>query len=208
MKKRTLLLACVLSIALLLGCHSNADIPLPAGLNVSVPELPAINDFSGTQYEDFEHHFPPILSAVYRHDGAEELVAADDPRLIRLLNFLAFSHVNILGPWRQGYVEENEINKYLAMNVSMLEITFLPQTEPRDTIIAMTPKIVVCGDCYLIFGDASLLNNGMEGVFAEQYWPYGTLVMERYPEPEGSELLSYDGWGTECWLDILKYAGF
>ncbi len=166
--------------------------------------LPAMESFSDTEYEDYQYHFRPVQKAVYKHDGIEETIAADDPRLIRLLNFLAYSENQMLSIWRQGYVEEAEIHTYLASDAPMLDVTFVMKGEPKRDTLGDTPRILVCGDSYLLFEDPKIANNGYTGLFAERYWPYASII--EWTSKTGN--VSLEDWGTGYWIDILEYAGF
>jgi len=167
-------------------------------------ELPAIESFSGTVYEEYEFHFSPIKSAVLHVNGSKAVIKPDDPRLLRLLNFLAFSAEKELSTLRQGYVMEEEIDDYLSSNEAMLEVTFSLGEASGTNILSNTPKIVVCGDSYILFVDPEIANNGIQGIHAERHWPYAVLV----PVTQWEEKLSYNGWGSGYWMDILEYCGF
>lgn len=204
---------CVLMIAVLMfGCNNNADSGNPTGTTttgITTTEtpientLPDITMFSETEYENYKTHFSPVKSASYRCNGTVEEISADDPRLLRLLNFLAYSSENSMDVWTQGYVSEDEINSCLSTDYPMLEINFYNEKGRSGSAIGDTPKIVVCGDSYLAFVDPALANNGIEGVFAEQYWPYGELVTST----NGTDF-RIENWGLKYWLNILEYAGF
>lgn len=166
--------------------------------------LPAVESFSDTEYEDYQYHFRPVQKAVYKHDGIEETIAADDPRLIRLLNFLAYSENQMLSIWLQGCVEEAEINTYLASDAPMLDVAFVMEGEPKNDTLGDTPRILVCGDSYLLFIQDGITNNGEKGLVAERYWPYASTI--EWTSETGN--VSLEGWGTGYWMDILEYAGF
>ena len=167
-------------------------------------ELPAIESFSSTAYEEYEFHFSPVKSAVLQVNGSKEVIKPDDPRLVRLLNFLAFSAEKGLSTLRQGYVMQDEIDGYLSSNEAMLEVTFSRGEASGTNILSNTPKIVVCGDSYILFVDSEIANNGIQGMHAERHWPYAVLV----PVAQREEKLSYNGWGSGYWMDILEYCGF
>ena len=213
MYKKLIIGLCVLMVAVLMfGCNNIANsgnftettITEVTSTETSMENtLPDIKIFSETEYENYKTHFSPVKSASYRCNGTVEEISADDPRLLRLLNFIAYSSENLMDVWRQGYVLEDEINGCLSTVYPMLEINFYNDNGRSGSVIGDTPKIVVCGDSYLAFVDSKLENNGIEGVFAEQYWPYGEFASN----PDKTNF-STDGWGAKSWLNILEYAGF
>lgn len=166
-------------------------------------ELPKITDFSEVEYENYETHFSPVKSAFYRYSDIDEIIANDDPRLLQLLNFIAYSSENTLDVWRQGYVLEDELNNYMSADYPMLEITFFNERGHSGSVIGDTPKIVICGDYYLAFADPTIKNNGMNGVFAEQVFPYGELATDNNFTDVSTNRLD-----SNCWLNILEYTGF
>lgn len=165
--------------------------------------LPDITMFSETKYENYKTHFSPVKSASYRCNGIVEEISVDDPRLLRLLNFIAYSSENVMDIWRQGYVFENEVNSCLATDSPMIEIEFYNEKGHSGSTIGDTPKIIVCGDSYLALVDPTIENNGIEGVYAEQFWPYGELASDT-----DKTNFSTDSWGYSSWLNILEYVGF
>lgn len=200
------LLMVLLFCAVLFGCDIEKDEGIHAGVRYPVRGMPPITDFSGIEYEEYEYRFPPVKSAVFRHNGVEETIAPDDVRLIRLLNAFAYSQERMLSSWRQGYVLEAEIKNFLAVDAPMLEIHFNNEEETAGAFIEKTSKIVICGDSYLVFiAENPVWNEG--SMLAEQYWPYMELVYEMYSDEERETMISHE-WGNESWIDLLEFAGF
>ena len=195
MAKRVLIYT-ILFVLLFSACGNDS---LPDGVYCPVNGLPSLADFSSSNYETFAQHFSTVKSAIYKYNGTENHVSPDDPRLISLLNFLAFSYKQGLTAWRQGYVPEDEIASYLTTKEPMLEITF-----HSNNISEATSQIIICGDSYLV-----IKNTETDGQRCERCWPYGELIMEKITSGEADiSMISYEGWGTNYWIDLLEYAGF
>lgn len=205
-RERILTVTLCMLMTFLAACNSErADDPnaFPPGLKYNVSGLPAIEDFSETEYEDGNVQFSPVESAVWRHDGVQEEISADDPRLIRLLNFLAKDADMMQSWWRQGYVLEEEINTYLACDDAMLEVNFRNEEGNRYSIHGYTPKIVICGDSYILFVDSE----DPTDIRAERYWPFAEKLPITAPRSSGPHS-SKTSWGNDYWIDLLEYAGF
>lgn len=188
-----------------LGACTNVQKALPNGMNFPVKGVPSIETFSGSNLEEYEFHFSPIKYAVYHHDMVEEMISADDSRLIRLLNFLAYSMTNDLSIWRQSYVQEDEIMVYFQSDEPMLEVYFQTGQNNSNNAHLNCPRVVICGDSYLLFLDEKVAGDqNADNLCAERYWPYGELVLAM----DAENMISFDGWGTGCWIDLLTYAGF
>lgn len=174
--------------------------------NLSSMEIPSIEAFSGTEYEDHRYHFPPVASAVFIHDGKGEPIAKDDPRLIRMLNFLTYSKEIRVDWWRQGYVLDDEIKECLASDYPMIDVRFNLENGADDSVLK-TPRIIVCGHSYLILKTENHIGD-KDDMLAEQYWPYADIISAKRAEG----LIEYDsysyGWGRDDWLNIPKHAGF
>lgn len=175
--------------------------------------LPKIEDFSGTEYEDYEYTFGPVESAVLKHNGTEIEISPDDPRLIRLLNFIMYGNQERQTYWRQGYVLEDEINEYLSSSAPMLTVNFDNSLfSSRDTY-SRTPQIIISGNQYLIFVDEDSAKEHGEKVMADQHFAYEGLFQE-----EAEQLLVNildkisleEQWSNPdyYWLDLIEYAGF
>lgn len=196
-KKSICSLAVLLICVFMMSCGR-----LPVGLNYDIEGLPSIDEFSGTEYEDYKNQFPPVESAQLIKDGEVTVIEPDDPRLIRLLNFLACSDMRRVTVWRQGYVEKDEIDRNLACDAPMLVVNFGYKERINNYTQENTPQIIVCRDCYLIVVNHDNIDWAEEGeVCAECLWPYASLF------GDFSSMIS-DSWGEECWIDILEYAGF
>lgn len=205
---RKMIRLCILWVAVcLLGACAHAQSEMPSdGLYCSVENVPSIHEFAGTQYEDFDSHFAQIESAAYIYDGKEIHIEPNDSRLIRLLNFLAYSDKKCLSSLQQGYLDEEQIDALRLSEFPRLEVSFhCAEGETQDSL-SRTFKILVCGDSYLRY---SYTSSADASVVVERYWPYGELVMSMVLEEKlPMNVLSYEGWGTGYWIDLLKYAGF
>lgn len=191
---------------LLVGCANTQTEIAVEGLYCSVENVPSINEFPGTRYEDDDLHFAEIESATYIYDGKELYIEPNDPRLIRLLNFLAYSDKKGLSSLQQGYLDEEQINDLRLSEFPQLEVRFDCAENEKQTSLSRTFKILVCGDSYLRYSNTCSTDYS---VMVERYWPYGELVMSMVVEEKlPMNVLSYEGWGTGYWIDLLKYAGF
>ena len=181
---------------------------LPPGLYYEVEGLPEIDSFSGEKYEDHKWQFSPVISAVLKHNGKEENIDPNDPRLIKLLNFISYGYSELLSPWQQSHVKEDEIKQYLACKDPMLEVTFegVRGSEPKP--LYDTPRIVICGDSILAFVDTETPTSWYygRGLLAERIWPYGSLILKLCESHPYDALIS-DDWGTGYWIDLLEYSG-
>lgn len=151
----------------------------------------------------YERCFAPVESALLYVDGTTQEIAADDPRLIRVLNFLAYAAETMQYSQTQGYLYEERISQYYSSDATMLEVTFAVDSESDHSIHRDTPKILICGDTYLLFVDSETMKDGIEEVHAERHWPYAQLA------PNGARQSIADlSWGEDYWLDILAYCGY
>ena len=207
MCKRMMRLCSFALCLLLCGCAKNDS---PQGLKYDVANFPAWEDFSDTRYESYADEFAEIETVIYKYNGTAKSIEANDPRVIRLLNFLAYSNKNMLSTWEQGYVSQERVEAYMGADSPMLEITFEKDETFDPDVYADLQKIVICGDSYLRFSkiraDTESANDDMR---VERYFPYGELIMSYSTEEhEYKNLLSYDGWGSGDWIDLPEYAGF
>ena len=213
-KKRWMLIIGFAIVCVLVICFfssQKAFTNLPAGLKYDVGALPSIADFSTTSYEDYKYYFSPVSTAVLKKDGGEAVIPPDDPRLISLLNFIAYSYSERMIVMEQSYILEDEILSYLSCEDPMLEITFAVSTESENNTLNKTPRVVICGDSFLAFMDTDSPSWVLgDGLFAERFWPYGTLVYDLLGDiynPK-QEIISFEGWGCGYWIDLLEYSGF
>jgi hypothetical protein len=175
-----------------------------------VEGLPSINNFSDSEYENYTYHFSSIESAVYLCGSQKESIDINDSRLIRLLNFLAYSEESGYSSWLQGYVEESEISQYQECKSPMLEIVFDNSTRTDDHVFSTTPKMLICGHTCLLFVDTERPEWPLEkGVYADQLFPYFELLEEMVISGELEDAVLYQNeWGGNNWIDLLAYAGF
>ena len=187
-------------------CSCVPNVEKGNGLNVHVPGLPEIEAFSNSEYEDYYMQYPPVKNAILRCGSEETPIAADDPRLIRLLNFLLYSESNWLTTTQQSYVLTEEINSLLQSDVPMLDITFVHQYIPNHMQISpYLPRMIICGDSYLTF----VYDDEIAPARAERFLPYRVLISEAVRTGQASTNYLIDtAWDSEKWIDLLKYAGF
>lgn len=151
----------------------------------------------------YSQYFSPVEKAVLYEDGVAKQIETDDPRLIRLLNLLAYARETMQYSCLQGYVYEEDTKSYYASNAKMIEISFLIDDESDHSIHRDTPKILVCGDSYLLFVDPNTMQDGITETHAERHWPFNNLA------PDGANRSStHMEWGNDYWLDLLQYCGF
>lgn len=181
--KRGLLLIFVFLIVLS-GCHAD---PLK---KLDIPK------------DGYSQWFSPVESAVLYVNGTQQQIATDDPRLIRVLNFLAYSADSMLGFQTQGVVFQSEIEEYDFSGVPRLEVTFVAEAADKAGF-RYSPRILICGDTYFLYMNPETYASGDLELCAERHWPYSKLA------PEGAKRSDYDlSLGGDYWLDILKYCGF
>lgn len=191
MKKYILFIILIIMLSVLTSCMRE---PPSTALSEDILNFP---------YTNYEMHFAPIESAVLYIDDAVMQVALDDPRLIRVLNFLAYSEVLDQSAWLQGYVYQDQIHQLYDSGETMLEISFTVDGKNDNNILKDTPRILISGDSYILFVDPQIAANGIVGEYADRCWPYANIAPSLT-----SECLSYDGWGSGYWIDILKHCGF
>lgn len=198
----TIFLVCAMLMSLLTGCTKKLSIP-------------DISQFSGTEYETHgegqgRYTFLPVESAVFRHDGKEEVIDSADPRLIQLLNSLAYSYAMGYTPYRQGVVEEPELSTYTESDVPMLDITFsTANASDRNDDFTKSYRAVISSNCYLLYLDPEKTFATADAPLAYQHWPYQEVLVSQYPK-NSSEALAIinSAWGENQWIDMLAYAGF
>ena len=198
---------CILLLTSAILLHAcSLPVKQDSGLLVQIPDLPKIEDFSGVSYEEFSTMYPPVESAVLRFGGDETPIAADDPRLIRLLNFLLYSESNWLTSTQQSYVPAEDIHALLQNDVPVLDITFVHQYISNHMQISpYLPRMIICGDSYLTF----VYDEDNTSAQAERFWPYRTLISDAVRAGQASiDYLTDVAWDSEKWIDLLKYAGF
>ena len=186
---------------------------LPNGLYYDV-SVPRIEDFSGTEYycdPSFDYYeFSPLKSAVYKHDGIEENISVDDPRLIRLLNFLTHGFCIRKHFERQGIIPEEELKCYLRSESPMLEIEFDFDTDEIDWF-KYPEKMLISGNTFIMVippEDSVYYNEWI----ATEYIAYESLIYDELDEGvrhyfNPGDVMSWE-YPERYWLDLIKYAGF
>lgn len=176
---------CMFTVAVLLAAALAGCTPADPLAELHIPK-------SG--YED---RFPSVESATLYADGQAQTIAADDPRLVRVLNFLDFAADEMLDEYTQGVVYGETISACYTSGAAVLEVVFAVENDGD------CPKILVSGDSYLLFMDpASYPYAATVGDCAERHWPYRSLA------PKGANTSGTGDWGGDYWLDILEYCGF
>lgn len=145
----------------------------------------------------YTEYFSPVEGAVLYANGTTQQIASDDPRLIRVLNFIAYSQMYEPGAWTKGCVGEETINKCYASTMATLEINFAVDTENPTQGHKGWEWIIVCGSTFL---EPMPDGHTYEGRNAVVHWPYSELA------PEGTK--NDMEWEEEPWLNILTYCGF
>ena len=200
MKKRFLLVLSLLIVfTILLGCESRSN--APAGLREPVDGLPSIETFSGTKLEDYTYQFVAVERAVYSHDGTEEEISSGDQRLLRLLNFIAYSENNSFSWWRQGYIQDAEINRKYGNSPRL--IVYFQSNRNTQKPLQDSYKIVVSRSAVLFYRDDS---------YIEECWPYLDLYHQLVVTGSitGAQFNAEisEGQEGEPWLDLLGFSGF
>lgn len=204
---KSFLANCILFLLLSFAiCSCTLSFQQDNGLNIQVPDLPKIAEFSGSEYENFSMQYPPVESAILRCGSKETAISPDDPRLIRLLNFLLYSESEGLTGIRQGLVSAEEIDIILQSDIPMLDITFVHEYVPNHIrTSAFLPRMIICGDSYLTFMYGI---EELEGS-AEHFLPYYSLLVSLKESGEvSSDISTSTDWYSKNWIELLKYAGF
>lgn len=210
MKKRCVAfgLSLLVLVMLLCGCivFERNESPSAAqrpGLNAAVADLPELQSFSDHAYEHYEYQFAPVDHALLFHDGTVEEIAPDDPRLFRLLNFIAASESENSNWLRQGYVEKAEIEQRCE-NSSYMEVYFQSPDVPGDTVLGDVPEIWILGAAVMI--DQNDIGR------VEEHWPYMELYYDLVDQgivtDEQFSIELSSNYSGKPWLDLLVYAGF
>lgn len=186
MKKR--FLSCVIALLLLVlsGCGEPQASSAPSTHPLDAVEIPD----SG-----YETAFAPLESATLYVNGAQQEIALDDPRLIRVINFLGYSIDTHQCGYLQGKIDADEIAQHYASEITMLEITFAVDPSNRDSGLRYASKILIGGDSFVYFASDS--------TSASVRWPYAKLRPEDTHRSDAGE-----PWEEGYWLDILAYCGF
>ena len=201
--KQLAVIFCLLWISALFAACAAHDNGVQAGI------VPDIQTFSGSDYEAFEFHFPPVDYALFYHDDTVDTISPEDPKLIRLLNFIAFSSSNSLSWVRQGYIPEDEMVRHYD-HWSRIEVFFRSVSPSEDEGLAedphviLTPRIIIAKN--VVFEYAS--NN----TDIDEYWPYLAIYWSKAENGEISkEAFENEMYGETIeapWIDLIKLSGF
>ncbi len=191
------------------GCNKKEEQP--------VDTLPDISSFSSEEYEDYEFVFPPVKSAVYYNNGTEEVIEPDDPRLIRLLNYITYSYEEDF-TWRVwGVIKEREIATNESQDVPMLEVMFSPPSDadsPEE--MSGAKHMLLCANAYMLYADPDQFMDWREkdtDRVATIFWPYMVNVYDYLGSPtdineDFERFERAQEWGNDEWGDVLSAAGF
>ena len=217
--RKYIIVAVLILLLALLGCggkiasvptqeihHKQDSQSLPAGIAFPVDGLPPIESFSSNQYENYAAHIPAVSQVIYHDNGATVEMSPADPRIIRLLNFVAYSEEENLSAWLQGYVDSDRISEILASNLPMLEIHFnVEAISDQEKQFHYDKMIVHKQGCFFFLDTESISWASDDEVIAELCFPYEELLNIMVEKGSLEEKIAlqyfYDGW-----LDILNYA--
>lgn len=174
-----------------------------SGLAYPIKGVPGIESFSDSEDESLRIHFPPIESAqLQTEEGVREL-SVEDPRLIRLVNFLDGSVFDMsLTVWRQGYVDAAAMQSIDEAKRPLLKVRFKQWEDNSGR--ESTSEIWVYSDCCLLMVDSNRPGySWATQPLAEQAFPYKALFMAAKRSGAIADNVSDEGW-----LDLLAYAGF
>ena len=167
--------------------------------------VPPIDTFSSIEYESYKYQFSSVDKAVLKLNGAEHPISADDPRLIRLLNVIAYSFSEMSDCLLQHYIEGEELKQCLSADAPMLEITFL--NDGTGSGLEDVPRIVICKGSYLKFIADKDKPTGITDSLAEMRFPFAAMA-EKVIYEQHAELSVSGEWGAETFIDLIEYAGF
>ena len=199
------LIVLLIAALYLCGCRSNND-PINAETSNSAPvvettePIPDIESFSGEHYENFEYQFSEVVSAYYVSDGNKTEINKDDPRIIRLLNFIAKSHNDLTEVYETRGIDTELIQSLWLDDPSpMLEINFAGSDNNNDDLLRRTFQLLIRGSGVIYICHNGLTElYGESGIYGEQRWPYLDCVCD-WSEYQNAE---------KPWLDLLAIAGF
>ena len=181
-----------------------SDQTLPAGLNFPVDDLmdPAFFDQDASVFK--KYYYRPS-GAEFIHDGIQEEIPADDPRLNRLMNMIEYC-MNESTIWRQGVVPDEEAEEWFHLPYPILVLHFPKGNNAPDRV--PVEQIVVCGAEYLLYYPDS---DGSK-MYIEEYWPSAGYLFDLYykaAEITSEEYNNYLKHAKESpWFDVLTYCGF
>lgn len=217
------LLFLLISVVLLCGCQKNDSVkcatifsteaqdstlserPLPAGLVLRVDDLcdPTIFDQLAAGYQNV---FPQPLGAELIQGDEREEVPADDFRLNRIINILAYSWREHKTVFLQGVISEAEAELWFRQQNPELVIYFSGESEMEHYDYGTVDRILVCGAEILIY-----YHDNTNGVMIEDHWPFASYLWDM----KESGLLSRDDYENvlqhardDPWLDLITYCDF
>lgn len=177
----------------------------PVGLNYPMDGVPEIGSFTGEMYEDYRCHFAKIKSVTLYIDGTAQSISPTDERVIRLLNFIAYSLSESSYSYTTGLVIEEEINEWYNFP-TLLEVEFEDEAPEETGQIIYDQKILISGNSYLQLLSPEGYAWAGEPV-AEQKWPYMALFKQADETGSREQQMEFETSGVKPWIDLLAYAG-
>lgn len=201
MKNTRIFCALTVTLFVLLAGCSNPRIP-PTGARFYVEELPKIQSFSAKKLESYEMQFSPVEEVTLYRNGQKERISEDDPRLIRLINFIAKSENDSSVYVRQGLIPMEEVmEKYCSR--TYLEVIFRTPIKGDSIGLKDISKILVSKSALLMFLDDDRI---------EEHFPYMELfekmVTQGYVAEEDIQNELSGHYPGDPWIDLLTIAGF
>ena len=212
-RRNILTIGIIIMFLLLAGCDYDT---FPTGGIITDPAttlsssacnygVPPIDTFSSNKYEPYKYQFSSVDKAVLKLNGAEHPISADDPRLIRLLNAIAYSMSEMSDQLLHHYIEGEELQQCLSIDAPMLEITF--RNDGTGSGLKDVPCIIVCEGSYLKFIADEDKPTGVTAPLAEMRFPFAEIVAKAIYEQQ-AELSISEEWGAKSFIDLIEYAGF
>ena len=157
---------------------------------MNVPNLPDYDTFasSGTS------HYGDVASAQIKVGKVTQEIAPNDPRLIRLLNFVAPTDGAAV-QW--GYASADEINTINRMATSILKVKLADNKSYHE--------VWIYGDTVLRFSNPDGADaESARDIRSQPMWPYVYFAFNAGIERSSVTLDPT----RDIWIDFLQYAGF
>ncbi|MBR4308501.1 MAG: hypothetical protein IKT58_02785 [Oscillospiraceae bacterium] len=199
-KRFLMILSVLLCGVLCMSCGKDAQqqetetVTETQGLPTSVAGLPVYSELSDTDYEFYDYQFSPVVSAVYRCGDTEMEIDRKDPRLLRLLNYLAYSEHRFQSSWSSDYLSREALLEYYNGTEPMLEVVFNNEGAPEWDKLASSCRIVICGDSFLAFyGNWESWDMQGETLPGKLSHPYDKVLADQGSDTPGMDLLPLAG---------------
>ncbi len=162
--------------------------------------LPDIKDFSDTAYEDYGRTFPSVAYAVLSFDEQEEEIAADDPRLMRLLNYILYSEAEDSAAWTHGLLTQEDVQKYRDSYVAYLTVVF---SVSKDLFVPNLREIIIFPDRYLLVGSNDEIDD-----YVQENFPYEMYYVNYLRQTGVADWQEEINNPEQPWIDLLEIGGF